>query len=79
MDTRLTRGQVCITRQSPKPNRSEVVNPYPTDRKICVLFLEVSLVCQDMANGTGDSAVRTKEKSAEAIVVVLGNEGRNWS
>lgn len=33
----------------------------------------------ERANGVGDSAVRVEEKSAEAIVVVLVNEGRNWS
>ena len=79
MDTRPTCGQVGITRQSPNPNRSRVVNPCPAGRKMGVLFLEVCTVRQHKAKGVSDGAIWTGQKSAEAIVVVLGNEGRNQS
>ena len=44
-----------------------------------VLFLEVCAACHYKAKGVSDGAIRGAQKSAEAIVVVLGNEGRNQS
>ena len=61
----------------PNPNRSRVVNPCPAGRKMGVLFLEVCTVRQYKAKGVSDGAIWTGQKSAEAIVVVLGNEGLN--
>ena len=46
---------------------------------MCVLFLEVCTIRQHKAKGVSDDAIWIGQKSAEAIVVVLGNEGRNQS
>jgi hypothetical protein len=46
---------------------------------MCVLFLEVCTIRQYKAKGVSDDAIWIGQKSAEAIVVVLGNEGRNQS
>ena len=65
-----------MTRQRPNPNRSEVVDPRPAERKTNVLFPEISVSARK-----GQSRQRWRnagaEKSAEAIVADLGREGLN--
>lgn len=55
------------------------VNPCPAGRKTGVLFPEVRTVRQYKAKGAAVGAIWTGRKSAETIVAVLGDEGRNQS
>ena len=77
MDIRLLCGQVCHTKQNPNPNRSRKSRSRSRQTKDKCLIPGGLHSLPERAKGISDDAIWAMQKSAEAIVVVLGNEGLN--